>query len=225
MKANVIISWSSGKDSALTLSRLLKKKDCKIVALMTTHVKSRVPFQETPMNVVRAQAKQLSLPLLEIELPEVFPENSVYQSLIVNHLNQFPLPVDAVAFGDIHCNGIAEYRRSYLEPAGYQCLFPLMGEDPNQLALSIFQSAIETKMITIDSEQLDCDFIGQDYTPELVRKLPENVDPCGENGEFHTLVTNMPEFKQPLRLEFGDIANNGRFYFQTYQLAKSSIKT
>jgi diphthamide synthase (EF-2-diphthine--ammonia ligase) len=186
---------------------------------MTTYVQDRVPFQETPIEVVRAQAEQLDLPLIEIELPEIFPKNSIYQSLIVEHIAQYSTQIDVVAFGDIYCNGIAEYRRSYLEPVGYQCFFPLLGQSPQDLARLVINHGIEAKIITVDTEQLSGEFVGRDYTLSLVNSLPDGVDPCGENGEFHTLVVNMPQFKRPLLIDYQDIDRRGRFHYQTYRLA------
>ncbi len=214
----VIVSWSSGKDSALTLHRLMQDENIAVVGLLTTHVNNRVPFQETPLQVVRAQAQRLQLPLLEIELPETFPENAVYQSIIVDRLKSHHEKIDGVAFGDIYCNGIEAYRRSYLEPAGFDCLFPLMNQPSDALALSLFSSGIEATIVTVDTEQLDGSFVAKEYSKALIKELPQGVDICGEDGEFHTLVTNMPEFSSPLKIERQSINREGRFHFLNYEL-------
>ena len=127
MKKNVIISWSSGKDSTLTLERLLADTDYNVVGLYTTYVDNEVPFQATPLHVIDLQAQLVGLPIIKIKLPEVFPSNEVYQSTIINALKSSDLEINAVAFGDIFCNGIADYRKSYIEPAGWECVLPLLG--------------------------------------------------------------------------------------------------
>lgn len=150
----VVISWSSGKDSTLTLERLNENPDYQVVGLYTTYVGKEVPFQATPLEVVQMQAELLALPLITIELPGVFPSNDLYQSAIVNALQSSGLNVEAVAFGDMFCNGIADYRRSYIEPAGWECVFPLLGENSLSLAMEVIERGIQAMLITIDGSVL-----------------------------------------------------------------------
>lgn len=215
---NTIVSWSSGKDAALTLLRLQEDPRYRVIGLYTTHVADGVPFQHTPLAVVKAQAERLGLPLIPIALPEIFPPNPVYQSLVVEGLRQSGLPIEAVAFGDMFHNGIAEYRRSYIEPAGWQALFPLLGEGSAALAREILRRGIQTRLITIDTSQLDGRFCGHWYDEALLAQLPVQCDPCGENGEFHTLVTRMPGFSHPLALEWQQIDDSSRFHYLRYRL-------
>ena len=121
------------------------------------------------------------------------------------------------------CNGIENYRRSFLEPAGIKCLFPILAEKSENLAQEVIDRKIETRVITVDTEQLDGQFVGELYTREFIDSLPENVDPCGENGEFHTLVTNMPQFSRPIEIELLNIDRSSRFHVQKYRL-KSELK-
>lgn len=221
MKKNIIISWSSGKDSTLTLERLLESPDYEVVGLYTTYVGDEVPFQATPKEVVAMQAELLGLPLLMIELPEVFPSNEIYQTTIVRALKQSRLKIDAVAFGDMFCNGIADYRRSYIEPAGWECVFPLLGEESEELAREIIDRGIETFLVTVDTNALAAEYCGQTYTQSLIEKLPEGVDPCGEDGEFHTLVTKAPSFKGEIDVSLQEVEKGERFVHQRYQ---ASIK-
>ena len=217
MKKKVVISWSSGKDSTLTLERLLERSEYEVVALYTTYVGDEVPFQVTPIDVVAMQAKLIGLPLITIELPEVFPSNEVYQSTIVSALKDSGFSIDAVAFGDMFCNGIADYRRSYIEPAGWECVFPLMGESSKALAQEIIDRGIETFLVTVDSNALDISYCGLKYTDKLIESLPNHVDPCGEDGEFHTLVTSAPCFKGKLDIELEGIEQGERFVHQRYR--------
>jgi len=217
MKKNVIISWSSGKDSTLTLERLMDSDQYQVVGLYTTYVEDEVPFQATPISVVEMQAELLGLPLIKITLPAVFPSNEVYQSTIINALKDSNLNIDAVAFGDMFCNGIEAYRRSYIEPAGWECVFPLLGESSRVLAEEIIERGITTLVVTTDGTQLDSSYCGQWYTQEFIDSLPSKVDPCGEDGEFHTLVTETRSYTGHLELELIGVEHGERFSHQRYQ--------
>ncbi|WP_425669271.1 ATPase [Vibrio owensii] len=213
----VVISWSSGKDSTLALERLSENPRYQVVGLYTTYVDEEVPFQATPLEVVQMQADLLGLPLITIELPEVFPSNDIYQSTIVNALQSSGLNVEAVAFGDMFCNGIADYRRSYIEPAGWECVFPLLGEESKALAFEIVERGIQTMLITTDGEVLPPEWCGRWYDKTLIESLPSHIDPCGEDGEFHTLVTSTPSFQGHIELTKLEVEIGERFSHQRYQ--------
>ncbi|EHH1027105.1 TPA: ATPase [Vibrio parahaemolyticus] len=212
----VVISWSSGKDSTLTLERLNENPNYQVVGLYTTCVGKEVPFQATPLGVVQMQADLLALPLITIELPEVFPSNDIYQSAIVNALQSSGLNVEAVAFGDMFCNGIADYRRSYIEPAGWECVFPLLGENSLSLAMEVIERGIKTMLITIDGSVLPPEWCGRWYDQVLIESLPRHIDPCGENGEFHTLVTSTSSFQGHIELTKLEVEIGERFSHQRY---------
>ncbi|MEQ3495605.1 ATPase [Vibrio sp. SSH13-20] len=213
----VVISWSSGKDSTLTLERLNEDPHYQVVGLYTTYVDKEVPFQATPLEVVQMQADLLGLPLITIELPEVFPNNDIYQSTIVNALQSSGLNVEAVAFGDMFCNGIADYRRSYIEPAGWECVFPLLGEESKALAFEIIERGIQTMLITTDGNVLPPEWCGRWYDKTLIESLPGHIDPCGEDGEFHTLVTSTSSFQGHIELAKLEVETGERFSHQRYR--------
>ncbi|ENC6709639.1 adenine nucleotide alpha hydrolase [Vibrio harveyi] len=213
----VVISWSSGKDSTLTLERLNEDPHYQVVGLYTTYVDKEVPFQATPLEVVQMQADLLGLPLITIELPEVFPNNDIYQSTIVNALQSSGLNVEAVAFGDMFCNGIADYRRSYIEPAGWECVFPLLGEESKALAFEIIERGIQTMLITTDGNVLPPEWCGCWYDKTLIESLPGHIDPCGEDGEFHTLVTSTSSFQGHIELAKLEVEIGERFSHQRYR--------
>lgn len=217
MKKNVIVSWSSGKDSTLTLERLVESQEYQVVGLYTTYVKDEVPFQATPLDVLNMQAELLDLPLIKIELPETFPSNEIYQSSIINALRKSELAIDAVAFGDMFCNGIEAYRRSYIEPAGWECVFPLLGQPSEDLAQEILQRGIKTLVVTTDGNALTPDYCGQWYSQELLDSLPSGVDLCGEDGEFHTLVTETRSYQGRIDLELTHKEQGERFTYQRYR--------
>ncbi len=213
----VVISWSSGKDSTLTLERLNEDPHYQVVGLYTTYVDKEVPFQATPLEVVQMQADLLDLSLITIELPEVFPNNDIYQSTIVNALQSSGLNVEAVAFGDMFCNGIADYRRSYIEPAGWECVFPLLGEESKALAFEIIERGIQTMLITTDGNVLPPEWCGRWYDKTLIESLPGHIDPCGEDGEFHTLVTSTSSFQGHIELAKLEVETGERFSHQRYR--------
>ena len=211
-RKRTIVSWSSGKDSTLTLLRLLDNPDYNVVGLFTTHVKDSIPFQSTPLKIVKAQAVSIGLPLVLQELPEIFPPNDVYQSLVISAIKNSGLEIEAVAFGDMFCNGIEDYRRSYIEPAGLECVFPLLGEDSKKLAKEIVKNGIKTFVSTVDTSQLDGSFVGKEYDDEFISSLPIDVDPCGEDGEFHTLVYDAPCFNSSIEIVKRKIDTGRRFH-------------
>ncbi|NOI22651.1 ATPase [Vibrio mediterranei] len=209
---------AQGKDSTLTFERLMESPDYNIVGLYTTHVKGEVPFQVTPLEVVQLQADRLGVPLVTIELPEVFPPNDVYQALVIEGVKSSGLAVDGIAFGDMFCNGIVEYRKSYVEPAGLEAVFPLVGESSAKLAQEIIARGIETVLVTVDRNVLSEIFCGKVYTDELIQELPNNVDPCGEDGEFHTLVCNSRYFSHPIFIQQIEIETAPRFSHLRYSV-------
>ena len=221
MKQKVIISWSSGKDSALTLWRLMNDPNYEVVGLYTTHVDNDVPFQATPIAVVKKQAQLIGLPLVLIALPEVFPAHDIYQQTIIDGLKNCGLQFDGIAFGDLFCNGIADYRRQYIEPAGWECVFPLLGQSSLQVANEIIECGIQTKLVTVDSTQLDIKFCGRWLDHQLLSEFPITIDPCGENGEYHSLVVDAPFYQQPLNLAWLERETNTRFCYQRYTLVET----
>lgn len=205
---NVALSWSSGKDACLTLLSLQAQADVNVSLLFTSHVNGVVPYQNAPVEVVQAQARAIGIPLLLIELPQVFPPNEIYQKTIVDALKQSPHDIDAVAFGDMFANGIAQYRQSYIEPAGWQAWFPIMGkaDEPERdisckHAGEILAKPINSVISCVDNRFLHSSWCGRDYDKIFLDALPHKVDPCGEHGEFHTIVTDAPCFRWPIELQ------------------------
>ncbi|WP_070962941.1 ATPase [Vibrio sonorensis] len=216
MKKRVIISWSSGKDSTLTLERLMESNDYEVIGLYTTYVSDEVPFQATPLPVLDMQAELLGLPLIKIELPQSFPSNEVYQSSIINALKQSRLEIEAVAFGDMFCNGIEEYRRSFIEPQGWECVFPLLGESSQSLSEEIIERQIKTLVVTTDGHSLAPSYCGKWYNNNYLASLPSDIDPCGENGEFHTLVCETRSYSAKIELALTSQETGERFTHQRY---------
>jgi len=216
MKKNCLVSWSSGKDSAFALLRALNDPTLNVVGLVTTHVNQWIPIQGVPLSFASQQAKLLDLPLYTEALPIPFPSNQVYQQLFIRAAMQAGHSIDAIIFGDLFCNGIEQYRRSFLEPAGYECLFPIMNIPPEQVAKEIVEASIKAKVVTINTELLSRHYLWKDYNAEFIESLPNRVDVCGENGEFHSVVYDFPHFSSAVTLTPNEKLNYEKFAHQGF---------
>ena len=191
----VVVSWSSGKDGALALHRLRGRREVTIAALVTTvnERRRRVAIHGVREAVLDAQAAALGLPLVKVPLPEPCP-NAVYEA---------GAGVQAVAFGDIFLADVRAYRERLLARAGLAGLFPLWGEDSAALAAEMIATGIRARISAIQRDRLGTGFLGRRFDEALLADLPPGVDPCGENGEFHSCVEDMPGFAAPMRLVTG----------------------
>jgi uncharacterized protein (TIGR00290 family) len=178
-----LLFWSGGKDSAWTL----REYKGQVTALITTYDRKtgRVPFHDTPIEWIEQQAKQLRLPLWSIPLP--FPcSNDVYLETLKPFYER--ADVDAVLFGDLFLEDIRKFREDSLAGTGLKAEFPLFGRDTKKLANEMIWGGIQAKITGIDYDKLDDSFLGRKFDAEFLESLPPGVDPCGENGEFHTFV-------------------------------------
>lgn len=205
----IVISWSSGKDSAYTLHKMMESNDYEVVGLFTTYSPEKllVPIQATPIEHVRLQADAIELPLLEIKMPEG-TSNLEYQQTLLQALNNWSVDFEAIAFGDLYCNGIVEFRQRVFADTNIECIFPLMTdaspEKSKDIADQIIQAGIQAILQSINLQHLDENFCGKPYDSVLLETFPDSVDPCGEVGEFHTFVHNAPFFKRRINLELLD---------------------
>ncbi|KZX74604.1 hypothetical protein A3715_15315 [Oleiphilus sp. HI0009] len=201
----VIISWSSGKDSALTMQRMIESTEYEVVGLVTTYSESKslVPIQATPIEYVRLQAQAMELPLLEIKMADQV-SNEVYKNTLLEGLANWTVPFDAIAFGDLYCNGIVEFRQKLFSETVIECVFPLLIEEQidlsREIARQIINTPIRALLQSINLKHLEEHCCGADYDNSLLEGLPECVDPCGEVGEFHTFVYDAPFFKTAIRI-------------------------
>ncbi len=201
----VAVSWSSGKDSALALHRLRGRREVTIAALVTTvnERRRRVAIHGVREAVLDAQAAALGLPLVKVPLPEPCP-NAVYEERFGAALTALAgAGVQAVAFGDIFLADVRAYRERLLARAGLAGLFPLWGEDSAALAAEMIATGIRARISAIQRDRLGTGFLGRRFDEALLADLPPGVDPCGENGEFHSCVEDMPGFAAPMRLVTG----------------------
>ena len=215
----VLLSWSSGKDSAWTLHVLRQQSDVEVVGLLTTVNAEfdRVAMHSTRHSVLEAQAGATRLPLWIVPLP--WPcSNEIYEQRMAEACQRAVNEhIDAIAFGDLFLPDIRAYREEKLKPTGLEPLFPLWEIPTDALAREMIAGGIRAKLTCVDPKQLPASFAGRDFDAALLRDLPPEVDPCGERGEFHTCVYAGPMFTAPLHLEAGEVVERDGFVFADFQ--------
>lgn len=211
----VALSWSSGKDSAWALNLLKQSRDVEVAALITTFngAADRVAMHAVRRRLVEEQAERAGIPLWPVELP--WPcSNTVYDDLMAGVCRRAVAEgVSAIAFGDLFLRDIREYRERQLQGSGLDPLFPLWGLPTGELAAAMIRSGLKAKVTCIDPKKLDRDYAGRDFDFSFISDLPPTVDPCGENGEFHTFVYDAPVFSAPIDVQAGEIVEREGFIF------------
>ena len=218
----VLLAWSGGKDAAWTLRTLRRRADVDVVGLLTTVAEGRVAMQGIRREVLHAQAAAVSLPLIEATIPRPCG-NADYEAAMARALAEAAARWPALrtaAFGDLFLEDIRAYRESQCARIGWQVATPLFGLDTAALAAEMMAGGLRARICCVDTEQLDARFAGREFDEELLRDLPPGIDPCGENGEFHTCVYAGPMFAEPLRLrEGGTVLRDGRFAYTDFGLS------
>ncbi len=214
----VLLSWSSGKDSAWALHLLRRQAGIEVVALVTTLNTQfqRVAMHGTRLALLEAQASAAQLPLWIVPLP--WPcTNEVYEQRMAELCDRaLRENIDAVAFGDLFLRDIRAYRESQLKPTGLEPLFPVWDIPTDQLARDMIAGGLRARLVCVDSRQLPASFAGRDFDASLLRDLPADVDPCGERGEFHTCVYDGPMFNAPIPLEAEEIVDRDGFVYADF---------
>jgi uncharacterized protein (TIGR00290 family) len=209
------LSWSGGKDSALAL-HALRSAGSEPVALLTTVTEDfgRVSMHGVRIELVRAQAEAAGLPLVEVGIPASC-SNAVYESRMAEALSSPLLAgVGTMAFADLFLADIRAYREEKLAGGGWSAVFPLWGRDTRALAREFIEAGFEAVLVCVDPSQLDASFVGRSFDASLLDDLPDSVDPCGENGEFHTFVHAGPVFDSRIEFSLGEAVMRDGFAFQ-----------
>ncbi len=207
MKQQAIFNWSGGKDSALALHKVLQDGRYHVAGLLTTLSE---PYQRISMHGVRGalldqQAASIGLPCRKLYLPET-PTMAAYEQLMAGALGELRGQGATVAvFGDIFLADLRRYRENQLAEAGWQALFPLWGVPTTELIREFIGLGFNTITTCVNEKYLDQSFVGRVIDEDFLRDLPPHVDPCGENGEFHTFVFDGPLFQHPVAFEKGEI--------------------
>jgi len=219
LKPKAIFNWSSGKDSALALYKVLQSNDYEIHSLLTSvnsHY-NRISMHGVRSELLEMQAKSLNLPLHKMEIPEM-PSMEIYEDIMKTTLNNFKKEgVTHSIFGDIFLEDLRKYREDKLTSIGFSGVFPLWKIDTTLLIQEFIALGFKTIVTCVNEKYLDKSFVGRVIDQQFINDLPSNVDVCGENGEFHTFTFDGPIFSNPIQFEIGEIVH------RKYEKPKSSV--
>jgi len=209
------VSWSSGKDAAWSLHQTRLRGLADVVGILTTINQefNRVAMHGVRAELVDRQAQALGLPCMKVPLP--WPcSNAEYEARMAAATAQLRAQgVTHMVFGDLFLEDIRAYREEKMVLAGMTPLFPLWLQDTHKLAQEMLAGGLEAHLACLDPRKLDPAFAGRRFDPSLLADLPAAVDPCGENGEFHTVVTAGPMFAAPIPVQPGEIVHRDGFVF------------
>jgi len=211
----VLFCWSGGKDSAMALRVLRQQNGLRVAALLTTVTEGyeRISMHGVRRELLLRQARAIGLPLQEVRIP---PQcvNPIYEARMRDAmLAQKAAGMRCVAFGDIFLQDLREYRERNLALVEMSAIFPIWKCDTRELAQEFCALGFRAIAVCIDSNKLSCEFAGREVDESFFRDLPEGVDPCGENGEFHTFVYDGPIFSNAIAVERGEVVERDGFYF------------
>lgn len=215
MKEKILLSWSGGKDSALALYELMKQRDLDITLLTTiTETYERVSMHGVRECLLEKQAESLGLTLEKVYIAPGCT-NEEYARKMEEVMNRYKkLGVKKVAFGDIFLEDVRRYRDENLKKAGMEAVFPLWGRDTREIANLFISLGFKSIITCVDTKVLDGSFSGRFFDKGFLADLPENIDPCGENGEFHGFAFDGPVFREKICFSVGEkMLRDGRFCF------------
>ena len=217
MSKRVLLSWSSGKDSAWTLHELRQQPDTQIVGLLTAfgEAAGRVAVHEVRRELVTAQSAAAGAPLWEVALPSPCPNDEYERRMAEVFAKANSRGVTHVAFGDLFLSDIREYRVRLMAGSGLDPLFPIWStrEETPGLARKMSDAGLGAVLTCVDTSLLDARFAGRQFGGALLDELPSGIDPCGENGEFHTFCYAGPMFAHAISVRTGTTRRDGRFCF------------
>lgn len=211
----ILFCWSGGKDSAMALHSLLQQKGVRVTGLLTTVTEGfeRVSMHGVRRELLQRQAASIGLPLQEVRIP---PQcvNPIYEARMETAMRAaYEQGIRKIAFGDIFLEDLRAYREKNLARVGMEAIFPIWKRDTKELVCEFVRSGFRARTVCIDPCILDRAFAGRELDESFFRDLPPNVDPCGENGEFHTFVYDGPIFKKPVKCATGEIVERDSFIF------------
>lgn len=202
----IALNWSSGKDAALAYFYLHREAICNIRLLLTTFSQEykRVSMHGVTEEVVTMQAAAMNLPLQKIYLPQATSMETYDAIMLQQNSSLHEQGIDTLAYGDIFLEDLKTYRQQQAKAARMHTLFPLWKRNTKALIGELEDAGIEAIIICTNARLLGKDFLGRKVNRELLSELPAGIDPCGENGEFHTLVVNAPYFSEALKIKTGE---------------------
>jgi len=223
-RPKALVAWSSGKDSAWALHEARRAGEVEVVGLLTTVTSEfgRVSMHAVREALLEAQAEAVGLPCRTIGIP--FPcVNEVYERRMETALGEARAEgVTRVVFGDLFLADVRAYRESRMAGSGVEPLFPLWGRDTAALAREMLAAGLRATLTCVDPRRLDRSFAGRAFDAALLGDLPPGVDPCGENGEFHTFAWDGPMFRRPVEVATGEVVERDGFVFADLLRARAA---
>ena len=220
----ILVSWSTGKDSAWMLHQINLQHPGAAAGLLTTTNQAfdRVAMHAVRRELLEAQARAARLPLHVVPLP--WPcSNEQYEAIMRTAIAGFVADgFTHVAFGDLFLEDVRKYREDRLAGSGLEPIFPIWKTKPtSDLAHDMIEAGLKAKLTCIDPRKLDRSFAGRTFDAKLLNDLPPGIDPCGENGEFHSFAFAGPMFAEEIKLQAGDVVDRDGFVFADLRLRKS----
>jgi uncharacterized protein (TIGR00290 family) len=209
------LAWSSGKDSAWALHTIRQAREFEVVALLTTvnRTYQRVAMHAVRESLLESQAAAAGLPLVKVPIPSPC-SNEIYEQAMSDAMDRARAEgVQHVIFGDLFLQDVRAYRERQLARCGMTPIFPLWGRNTRQLAEAMLAGGLSAYLTCVDPRKLDRSFAGRCFDSDLLAALPANVDPCGENGEFHTFANAGPMFRAEIPVTVGEIVDREGFVF------------
>ena len=216
-----LLSWSSGKDSAWSLHLLRRQHEYEVVGLLTTFNRQadRVAMHAVRRVLVEAQAAAAGLPVWCVPLPSPC-SNSEYEAIMRAVCGRtVKQGIEAIAFGDLFLTDIREYRERQLKDTGLKPLFPVWGIPTHELAQEMIAAGVRARLTCVNPKLVPSEFAGREFDSHLLAELPQGVDACGENGEFHTFVYAGPMFREPIEVHAGEVVSRDGFTFADLLIA------
>jgi uncharacterized protein (TIGR00290 family) len=207
LKHKSLFNWSGGKDSSLCLYHALRDKRFDIQYLLTTinGKYKRISMHGVSEDLLDDQAKSIGMPLRKLHMPEI-PTMSEYEKIVTKELEEAKSKDITISiFGDIFLEDLRAYREKQLAKKGFTAMFPLWKRDTMDVAKEFIELGFKAIIVSVDGRYLDQSFAGRMYDQSFIDDLPDNVDPCGENGEFHSFVFDGPIFNYPIQFTKGEI--------------------
>jgi len=215
MKTKALLSWSGGKDCTAALGVVIAEGRLDAAALVTTVTAGyeRISMHGVRTALLEEQARALGLKLEKAVIP-MAASNEEYEAALESVLTRYEGLVSKVVYGDIFLEDVRKYREEHLARLGFECEFPLWGMDTGKLAQGFIESGWRAVVVCVDGDMLDESFAGREYDLDFLSDIPDDVDHCGENGEFHTFVYDGPIFSRRVAFQKGEVVlRGGRFYF------------
>lgn len=225
LEESIVVCWSGGKDSTMMLYELFRSRQYRVAALLTTMTKGfdRISMHGVRRELLEAQAHSLGLRLHKVYISQQ-ASNQEYESKMEAMLRMFMANgIQSIAFGDIFLEDLKKYREDNLRKIGMKGIFPIWKRDTTELVRTFIDLGFKAYLSCIDTKVLDSSFAGRLIDQSFLNDLPKNIDPCGENGEFHTFVFDGPLFRNKIECEPGEIRMTERFCFRDLVPKKAPI--